>query len=120
MSAQCWIVNGMKNSLSFGTDASPGYGKLGGGAVYSSHDAAEGQLGVGQAIPLKFNSQNQQQQYPTGPTATFSWGCTAVYFSRNGNLMALFAGTFSSIMANAYATKLGAGYVTHACTLSTT
>ena len=120
MSAQYWIVNGAKNSLSFGTDAAPGYGQLGGGAVYATHDAAEGQLGAGQAIPLKFNWQNQQQQYPAGSTATFPWGCMAVYFSRSGTLMALFGGTFSGPMAAAYAAKLGAGYVSHACTLSTT
>ena len=115
MSAEHWVVNGAQNWLAFGTDAIPGYGSLG-GAVYASHAGAEAELGVGNALPLKFAPQNYVQQYPSGPTNYWPWSTAfAVYFSRSGTLLGIFGKADAAAL---YASKLGAGYVSRPCTLT--
>ena len=119
--AQYWIVNGAKNALPFGTPAIPGYGTRGvtNNKMYASHAAAEAQMGAGNSLPTMFGNGNDQiSQYPSGPQSYCSWATQyAVYYSRSGTLLGLFS---SQSDAQSYCNTLGAGYVVHACTLSST
>lgn len=117
-------INNRKNNLPFGITGSPGYGCPPGflqqaspGKLFPDNASAVAELGAANVYPLVFSLSNYITLSGHPDTKwTWSWNCFVVYYSHNGMLAGLFT---NQLAAQQYATKLGSGYITAACVLST-
>jgi hypothetical protein len=117
------VINGNKNYLPFCTPTAPGYGQPAQcTSIYSDQATAAARLGSGNLMQLYFMSNpNTIFVVPGGGYAgapQWPWSFNnlfVVYYGRSGTLMGLFR---NQLDAQKYATALGAGYTTAACSLS--